>query len=97
MAAGSEAVTALTLKTAVFWVVTPCMWQKSNVSEWHITSIFRIEDTAKNEKSRNRLSPVYTASTTMLIALNSCFYCSGVGFREGSGSSRFMKVRHYLG
>jgi hypothetical protein len=41
------------MKSAVFWDIMPCSPQKSNISEYHLTSIFKAEEYAKQEISIN--------------------------------------------
>jgi hypothetical protein len=44
----SEVFTAVTMKTAVFWDVTPCGSLRTNVSEERIASIIRVKRNSSN-------------------------------------------------
>jgi hypothetical protein len=41
---GFEVLTAVFVKSSVFWPITPCSPLKVNVSEEHISSIFMVEE-----------------------------------------------------
>jgi hypothetical protein len=49
---GFEVLTAVIIKSTVFWDTTPCSpWKSTDVSEKYIASIFRVEEYAKLEIS----------------------------------------------
>jgi hypothetical protein len=47
-----ETLTVMTLKSIVIWLLCHVAWRKPDVSEGHISSIFRVEKEAKQEISK---------------------------------------------
>jgi hypothetical protein len=46
---GFEAFTAVTMENVIIWDVTPCGIVRTEVSEEHVLSIFRVEKSASEE------------------------------------------------
>jgi hypothetical protein len=52
---GFEVLTAVLMKTSVFWSITPCIPSKViDVSEEYVTSIFRVEDKPSKKPERRK-------------------------------------------
>jgi hypothetical protein len=50
---GFEVLTAVVMKSSVFWDITPCSPSKANqCSEEHVASIFRVEEYVEQETGR---------------------------------------------
>jgi hypothetical protein len=55
---GFEVLTAVVMKSTIFWDITVIRWVSTDVSEEHIASIFRVEKIswARNQRESNPLS-----------------------------------------
>jgi hypothetical protein len=55
------------MKSTVFWDVTPCSPETSDVSEEHIASIFRVEEQAKQETNELQLADCFSWFVTLFV------------------------------
>jgi hypothetical protein len=53
---GFEVLTAVVVKTTIFWDITPCSLLSTDVSEEHIASIFRVKriSSVRNQRESRR-------------------------------------------
>jgi hypothetical protein len=55
-----EVLTAVLMKSIIFWDITPCSRLSTDVSEKLIASIFRVEKSSARNQRASRVPPVCT-------------------------------------
>jgi hypothetical protein len=72
---GFEVLTAVVMKSPIFWDITPCSPLKVNrSSKEHVASIFRVEETGMKEVERSAL---YLLHAAFLLGLFFDHECGG--------------------